>query len=60
MNTDMASGALENIPPIIMDSHAIERFATVEGVAAAIVFLAGPDAAYITGTVLDVNGGYTA
>ncbi|WP_279587284.1 SDR family oxidoreductase [Paraburkholderia caballeronis] len=29
-------------------------------VATAIVFLAGPDAGYITGSVLDVNGGYTA
>ncbi|WP_258879236.1 SDR family oxidoreductase [Paraburkholderia sp. BL6669N2] len=34
--------------------------AKVEEVAAAIVFLAGPDAGYITGSVLDVNGGYVA
>lgn len=60
MDTDMGAGALDGLPPIVMQSHAIERFASVDEVAAAIVFLAGPDAGYITGTVLDVNGGYTA
>jgi NAD(P)-dependent dehydrogenase (short-subunit alcohol dehydrogenase family) len=29
-------------------------------VAAAVTFLAGPDAAYITGASLDVDGGYNA
>lgn len=60
MDTDMAAGSLDKLPPIVMDSHAIHRFAKVEEVAAAIVFLAGPDAGYITGSVIDVNGGYTA
>jgi NAD(P)-dependent dehydrogenase (short-subunit alcohol dehydrogenase family) len=60
MDTDMAAGSLDKLPPIIMESFAVRRFAKVEEVAAAIVFLAGPDAGYITGSVLDVNGGYTA
>lgn len=60
MDTDMAAGSKGKLPPIIMESHAIQRFATVEEVAAAIVFLAGPDAAFITGSVIDVNGGFTA
>jgi NAD(P)-dependent dehydrogenase (short-subunit alcohol dehydrogenase family) len=60
MDTDMAAGSLDKLPPIIMESLAVRRFAKVEEVAAAIVFLAGPDAGYITGSVLDVNGGYTA
>ena len=60
MDTDMAAGSLDKFPTIIMESLAIRRFAKVEEVAAAIVFLAGPDAGYITGSVLDVNGGYTA
>jgi NAD(P)-dependent dehydrogenase (short-subunit alcohol dehydrogenase family) len=34
--------------------------ATVEEVAAGILFLAGTTASYITGSVLDVNGGYLA
>jgi NAD(P)-dependent dehydrogenase (short-subunit alcohol dehydrogenase family) len=38
----------------------IKRVAKLEEVAAAIVFLAGPDAGYITGTVIDVSGGGNA
>jgi NAD(P)-dependent dehydrogenase (short-subunit alcohol dehydrogenase family) len=60
METDMGAGALDRLPPIVMQSHAIARVATVEEVAAAVVFLAGPDAGYITGSVIDINGGYTA
>ena len=60
MDTDMAAGAKGNLPPIIMASHAIPRFAELNEVTAAIVFLAGPDAGFITGSVIDVNGGFTA
>ena len=60
MDTDMNAGSKEKLPPIIMESHAIQRYVTVEEVAAAIVFLAGPDACSITGSVIDVNGGFTA
>jgi len=35
----------------------MRRFATVEEVAAAIRFLAGPDATYLTGVLLNVDGG---
>lgn len=35
----------------------MKRFGTAEEVADAVLFLAGSRAAYITGTVLDVNGG---
>jgi NAD(P)-dependent dehydrogenase (short-subunit alcohol dehydrogenase family) len=34
--------------------------AAVEEVAAGILFLSGASAGYITGSVLDVNGGYLA
>jgi NAD(P)-dependent dehydrogenase (short-subunit alcohol dehydrogenase family) len=60
MATDMAAGSADKLPPAFMDTHAIGRFATVEEVAAVITFLAGPDAGYITGSVIDVNGGFTA
>ncbi len=60
MDTEMAAGSRGKLPPIIMESHAIQRFAEVGEVAAAIVFLAGPDAGFITGSVIDVNGGFTA
>lgn len=36
----------------------LHRFGEAEDVAAAVAFLASDDAAYITGTTLDVNGGY--
>ncbi|WP_312947640.1 SDR family oxidoreductase [Superficieibacter sp.] len=60
MDTDMAAASKDNLPPIVLASHAIQRFATVEEVAAAIVYLAGPDAGFITGSVLNVDGGFTA
>lgn len=60
MDTDMAAGAAHNLPASVLDMHAIRRIATVEEVADAIVYLAGPRAGYITGSVLDVNGGILA
>lgn len=60
MDTDMAAGSKGHLPPIVMSSHAIQRFAAVEEVASAILYLAGPDAGFITGSVIDVNGGFTA
>lgn len=36
----------------------LNRIGTPEDVAGAVSFLLGPDAAYITGAVIDVNGGY--
>jgi NAD(P)-dependent dehydrogenase (short-subunit alcohol dehydrogenase family) len=58
MPTDMAAAAAHNLPEAVMDLHAIRRIATVEEVAATVCFLAGPDAGYISGGVLDVAGGF--
>jgi NAD(P)-dependent dehydrogenase (short-subunit alcohol dehydrogenase family) len=60
MDTDMAAGSKGKLPAIIMESHAIQRFAEVSEVAGTVVFLAGPHAGFITGSVIDVNGGFTA
>ena len=38
----------------------LKRFATPDEVAACILFLASDDASYVTGTLLFVDGGYTA
>ena len=36
------------------------RLGTADEVAAACLFLAGPDSSYITGTEITVDGGYLA
>ncbi|NLR97181.1 SDR family oxidoreductase [Rhizobium sp. P38BS-XIX] len=60
MDTDMAAGSKGKLPPIIMESHAIHRYAKLSEVAGAVVFLAGPHGGFTTGSVIDVNGGFTA
>ncbi|MBX3501877.1 MAG: SDR family oxidoreductase [Alphaproteobacteria bacterium] len=39
---------------------ALGRYGKPEEIAAAVAFLAGPDASYITGATLDVDGGFNA
>ncbi len=58
MPTDMAADVRDRLPPAIMDLHAIRRIATLEEVAEAVCYLAGPDASYVNGTLLDVSGGF--
>jgi 3-oxoacyl-[acyl-carrier protein] reductase len=41
-------------------STALGRYGTAEELAGAVAFLAGPDATYVTGTVLTVDGGFLA
>ena len=59
MPTDMMVEALGGTvaPDSFLDLHAIRRIGTVEEVSAVVCFLAGPDAGYITGGVIDVAGG---
>lgn len=58
MPTDMSAEVLGNgVPDALLDLHPIRRIATLEEVSALVVFLAGPNAGYITGGVIDVAGG---
>ena len=45
---------------VMLDRTPMGRFATAEEVAAVIAFLLSADAAYVNGTVVDVDGGLTA
>jgi NAD(P)-dependent dehydrogenase (short-subunit alcohol dehydrogenase family) len=61
MPTDMATAAADKLPEAteaIVDLHAIRRIATLEEVAATVCLLAGSDAGYISGNVVDVCGGF--
>ncbi len=60
MVTDMVANSEGKLPPGHLDLFAIRRLATVEDVAAGVVYLSGPNAGFITGFVLDISGGYLA
>jgi 3-oxoacyl-[acyl-carrier protein] reductase len=58
METDMAAEA--GVAEMVFSTLCFQRFARLEEVAAAVVFLASPAASYITGAVIDAEGGYGA
>lgn len=55
--TDMTAALGEERMQAIVDAVPLERAAAPDEIAGAVAFLAGPDAAYITGAVLPVDGG---
>lgn len=59
IDTDMSAPFAE-VMPIIVQGLSIQRIGTTDEMAAGILFLAGPEASYITGIVLDIDGGYSA
>jgi NAD(P)-dependent dehydrogenase (short-subunit alcohol dehydrogenase family) len=58
MDTDMAAEA--GVAEMLFSTLCIQRFARLEEVAAAVVFLASPAASYVTGSVINAEGGYGA
>ena len=54
----------QNIPPDqaakrMTDEMAIPRFGTPDEIAAMVAFLASPQAAYLQGAIIDIDGGFT-
>jgi 3-oxoacyl-[acyl-carrier protein] reductase len=47
----------DEVKKAYMDTIPLKRFGTVEDIAAAVAWLAGPQSAYVTGQVISVNGG---
>ena len=57
IDTDMTAGLPAEVKEKMLGHIPLKRFGKAEDVAAAVRFLASDDAGYITGHVLDVNGG---
>jgi 3-oxoacyl-[acyl-carrier protein] reductase len=57
INTDMTAVLTDEIKATILNSVPLKRMGTVDDIAAAVSFLAGEAASYITGQVLVIDGG---
>jgi 3-oxoacyl-[acyl-carrier protein] reductase len=57
VDSDMTASLPEDRKAAILAAVPLARFASADEVAAAVAFLAGQDAAYITGAVIPVDGG---
>lgn len=57
IDTDMTKALSESQRDVLLGQIALGRLGRPEEVAAAVAFLASPNAGYVTGTTLHVNGG---
>ncbi len=55
--TDMTNELPDDVKKKVTDNIPLARFGQPDDIAAAVAYLAGPDAGYITGQVLTVDGG---
>ena len=60
VDTDM-NPATSNFAQVLLDkAMALPRYGTVDEIASLVAYLASPEAGYITGASLAVDGGFTA
>lgn len=57
IKTEMTDVLSDKIKESMIEAIPLKRFGEVEDIANAVAFLAGDDAGYITGQVLNINGG---
>ena len=57
VDSDMTAVLSQDRKAAVLSAVPLARFASADEVAAAVAFLAGQDAAYITGAVIPVDGG---
>jgi 3-oxoacyl-[acyl-carrier protein] reductase len=58
INTEMSRGMPEEVTKQFISQIPIGRFGEVEDIVGAVLFLCSPNARYITGQILHVNGGF--
>ena len=57
IDTDMTRGLADEHKQLLLNQIPLGRLGQPEEIAAAVAFLASPEAAYITGETISVNGG---